>query len=518
MMRSVIGGLLALAATCSFAETCPQLAMEGEQTGRFTSDGSACFRLPAVSENAVSATLDGVVNAALVDSSRRWFRTLLKDGPADGHQSLLFAIPDRETVTLRLYGLPKSKWTLRWRIVETVPLSLDRTEEPESPVLNQLASDIAAGKTTDEFWQRMAASGTPLVEPLNDGRKRVTFLWRGAHDNAFILGSPNGEHDPLYRLANSDVWFRSFAVPADTLMQYKLAPNVPEMSGDVYLQHRAILINAQVDPLNPNTFSAEPLDRWNQQSLLALSPQRFCSVAAMQRPLSEGTLIKQRLYSRQLKNTRSVQLYRPKDTTAAWTLMLFDGNIYQNSYKIANIVDALIHNGTLPPLNLVLIDSLDHVRRSKELPPNPQFANFMAKEVMPWLKAAGVSTTPAHTVVAGSSYGGIAAAWLALRYPQLFPNVISLSGSYWWAPANEAPGWLTRQYQLAPHQPVRLWLQAGRFEKRGPGGGNFKATLDFGQALKAKGYDVTFHPYSGGHDYASWCEALVDGLSAFTTQ
>ncbi|MGU0055944.1 enterochelin esterase domain-containing protein [Enterobacter hormaechei] len=28
----------------------------------------------------------------------------------------------------------------------------------------------------------------------------------------------------MFRLGNSDVWFRSYVVPADTVMQYKLAP------------------------------------------------------------------------------------------------------------------------------------------------------------------------------------------------------------------------------------------------------------------------------------------------------
>lgn len=70
-----------------------------------------------------------------------------------------------------------------------------------------------------------------MVEPVDAGHKRVTFLWRGASRNVFILGSPAGDHDPLFRLGDSDVWFRSYVVPADTLMQYKLAPDVPQVTG-----------------------------------------------------------------------------------------------------------------------------------------------------------------------------------------------------------------------------------------------------------------------------------------------
>ncbi|WP_163094917.1 enterochelin esterase domain-containing protein, partial [Acinetobacter baumannii] len=87
----------------------------------------------------------------------------------------------------------------------------------------------------------------------------------------FILGSPAGDHDPLFRLGDSDVWFRSYVVPADTLMQYKLAPDVPQVAGGAREQRRAILVSAQADPLNPNSVNAAH-DRWSRYSLLALNP------------------------------------------------------------------------------------------------------------------------------------------------------------------------------------------------------------------------------------------------------
>ena len=136
----------------------------------------------------------------------------------------------------------------------------------------------------------------------------------------------------------------------------------------------------------------------------------------------------------------------------------------------------------------------------------------MAHELLPWLNRQGLSLSRQKTVVAGSSYGGLAASWVALRYPRLFGNVLSLSGSYWWAPQGEEASWLTRQYQQSPRYPVRFWLQAGKFETSGPDGGIYANTLEFEQVLKEKGYTVSFHPSSSGHDYAAWCEALVSGM------
>ncbi|SQI87398.1 esterase [Klebsiella oxytoca] len=41
-------------------------------------------------------------------------------------------------------------------------------------------------------------------------------------------------------------------------MQYKLAPDVPQVAGGAREQRRAILVSAQADPLNPNSVNAAP--------------------------------------------------------------------------------------------------------------------------------------------------------------------------------------------------------------------------------------------------------------------
>ena len=63
---------------------------------------------------------------------------------------------------------------------------------------------------------------------------------------------------------------------------------------------------------------------------------------------------------------------------------------------------------------------------------------------------------------------------------------------------------------------MRFWLQAGKFETNGPDGGIYANTLEFEQVLKEKGYTVSFHPSSSGHDYAAWCEALISGMRDLT--
>nr|WP_318382668.1 alpha/beta hydrolase-fold protein [uncultured Enterobacter sp.] len=517
MRRALSGLLIGLGAMPVMAATCEAPSVQGEQQGKFDASGEVCFQLPPLNENYVQATLHGVTDARLLDGQNRRLRTLLEDGPIDGEQTLLFSLPVRQVSSLVLHGEEGTRWRFSWRMKETSPLRKAQVVAPVSPTLQNLEKHLASGGTTEAFWLARQQAGTPLIEPVDAAHKRVTFLWRGARRNVFILGSPAGDHDPLFRLGHSDVWFRSYVVPSDTRMQYKLAPDVPQVQGTARDQRRAILVSAQADPLNPLTLSAPFTDRWNRASLLDLGHSRYFTRATMAQPIRHGTLRRYQLKSEILNNSRDITIYRPRAAQPVrWTLFLFDGKTWQGEYHTANVLDGLMARHALPPFNIVFIDSLDAARRSKELPPNADFAAFMAQELVPWLRDKGISPAPSKTVIAGASYGGLASSWVALRYPRLFGNVLSLSGSYWWAPKGEAASWLTRQYQHAPRHPVRFWVQAGRFESAGPDGGIYQNSLEFETVLRAKGYAASFHPWSSGHDYAAWTEALVHGLRDFT--
>lgn len=511
------GLLIGLTALPAAAVECESSSHRGEQKGTFDASGEVCIRLPVPGENYVSARLSGVTDARLFDNQRRLVRTLVAGGPADGQHMLLFSLPINQASSLILKGKAGAQWHFQWQMKETQALAGEQQHDPASPRLQALACELAAGGRTDAFWQAREHEGTPMVEPVDDHHKRVTFLWRGARSNVYLLGSPGGDHDALFRLGQSDVWFRSYIVPADTLMQYKLAPDVPKVDGSLRDQQRAIQVSAQADPRNPQTLNPGGADRWNRSSLLALPASRYFTPQRMLQPVRYGSLTRHTFTSQLLGNSREITLYRPRVAQPArWTLFLFDGQNWQGEYHAASVLDNLIARHLLPPINIVFIDSLDHARRSKELPPNPRFADFMAHELVPWLQGQGVTLQRQKTILAGSSYGGLASSWVALRYPRLFGNVLSLSGSYWWAPKGEEANWLARQYQQSPRYPLHFWLQAGRFESSGPGGGNYRHTLAFEQVLREKGYPVSFHASSSGHDYAGWSEALVTGLRDLT--
>ena len=127
---------------------------------------------------------------------------------------------------------------------------------------------------------------------------------------------------------------------------------------------------------------------------------------------------------------------------------------------------------------------------------------------------------PAHTVIAGQSHGGLAAAHAAFHHPDVFGCVLSQSGSFWYSPSvgdshaakyDTETGWLTRQFAKAPLHPVRFYLEVGNFEQ----GAVHNMVLEnrrFRDVLEAKGYHVTYSEYLGGHDYVCWRGSIADGL------
>jgi enterochelin esterase-like enzyme len=116
------------------------------------------------------------------------------------------------------------------------------------------------------------------------------------------------------------------------------------------------------------------------------------------------------------------------------------------------------------------------------------------------------------------------ASYCGLNHSDVFGNVLSQSGSYQWypglldqsPPTTGEPSELVRQFALSPHLPVRFYLEAGRFED------SFGASLlsenrHFRDVLRAKGYDVHYSEFSGGHDFMTWRSTFANALMALSS-
>ncbi|MNU45093.1 Enterochelin esterase [compost metagenome] len=429
--------------------------------------------------------------------------------------TLMLVAPADGVYTVRAQG----QGAYQWAVTERLPLSAQQAPGPTiaSPRLAALARTVARGGTTAAFWDEVAREGTPLVEAVDATHDRVTFLWRGAERNVRLFGGPSTDHAQLARLGDSDVWHVSFVVPRSTRLSYRLAPDVPELPGTGMARRRAILATAQSDPHNARVYPAPGADAFQTYSVLELAdapPQPWVEPRA---GVTAGAVETRELRSDILGNTRKIHLYRPAgwraDAPENHVLVLFDAGAYLGRVPTPTILDNMIAAGVIPPTAALLIDNPTADSRASELPPNPDFADFLARELMPWARKQGIGAPAARTVIGGSSYGGLASAYAALRHPEVFGNVLSQSGSYWWAPPGEEDQWLTRQFVAVRKLPVRFFLGAGLFESgRGGQPGILETNRHLRDVLRAKGYLVTHREVAGGHDYLSWRGTLSDGL------
>lgn len=500
---------------CALAQNATTLSSEQPQwRGHFDTQGQANAMLQLPGSTYVQGSVTGATRLDSQRTSGEHLRRLIDSNTPVTRAEWQFLTAGETAQRLVLSGPPKGAFSLTLDKILPPTQQTPWLETPLSPAIAQLQRDIAQGGNSDAFWRRIRQhGGTPLVEEVDENNDIVTFLWRGARHNVFILGAPSGDHDPLFHLADSDVWYRSYRLPKQTFMSYKLAPDVPWINAPAGLQRRAILTSAQQDPLNPRAFPQIGIDRYQTSSAFALAKAPEIDSTLLQPGNSADYVTHRQFNSDILHNQRRITLYRHPDQQAQQHIVvLFDGQQYQDNVGVIPLVHNLIAQGTLPPLTLVLIDNIDSDTRSKELPPNAAFSRFLQDEFMPWLQHQGIQADAKQVTIAGSSYGGLAAAYAAFTAPQWFGNVISLSGSYWWSPSADDAEWLPLQFASAPSKAIRFYMEAGRFEGRDLNSGLLANNRHFYQVLLAKGYPVRYVERASGHDYLSWRTGLAEGL------
>lgn len=396
----------------------------------------------------------------------------------------------------------------------------------ESPTLLALQRKLQNGGDTKEFWQRVARDGSPLVEDSNedeslrDDQALVTFVWRGANHNVRIFGAPSGDHDEMQRLGDSDVWYRSYQVSRKARINYRLAPDVPVFDGSYRDLRRAILATAQRDPFNPMFEPANPVDRFDGTSVVELSDAPVVPWLDSSSESIKGSVTTLEIGSEILANTRDVHLYRPAgyDPAASGNalLVVFDGDQYLDEVKLPTILDNLIAAKRISSTAAVLISNPSPKSRAVEHPCSDDFVRFLTDELMPLIREQSMDANRENTVLVGASYGGLASSYAALKASDVFGNVLSQSGSYWWSPGGEfgkvgsgEPNWLIREFVGADRRPVQFALQAGTFETASD---ILASNRHFRDCLRAKGYDVHYSEFVGGHGYFHWRYAIADGL------
>jgi enterochelin esterase-like enzyme len=394
----------------------------------------------------------------------------------------------------------------------------------DSPRIAALHKALQAGDTAalDRFWRDLQGKA-PLAEPIpgSDSEVWATFVWRAEKDTekvALVGGVPVAVMKELTRLPGTDLWYWTERTPITARFGY----------GFIINPRRGSPSKVRNDLFAARTFAEQSI-----AEMPGAPPQPWSEPV---KGVPEGKRQAFTVKSAVLKADRKVTVYTPAGydpkSGDSDLLVVFDGEASGGDVSGDNpipghvILDNLIAGKKIGPVVAVFVESGD--TRDRDLGCHQPFATFVAEELVPWVRERyRVSKDPKRATLAGFSRGGLGAAYCAFRHPDVFGNVLALSGAFWWYPEadedgrkkppvraiDRETGWLTRQFAANPPVPVRFYLEAGRFEV-GLGGGIRTDTRRLRDVLEAKGLTVIYREPVGDHDYAVWRGSFADGLLA----
>lgn len=364
----------------------------------------------------------------------------------------------------------------------------------------------------DEVWRTLTASGLPIIQPdpQSPGRVRATFLFRAAAGtrsvrfdsviNAVEVGGLVGDYVrdftlPMNRLPGTDIWWITLAVPAETTAVYS------------FLAARGEQVRRYSDIANPRRLRGADAESVFMAAPAATDPAI--------RPLAPGDRQPPQAFtldSAALGRTVFLQRLSLAGADAeSPVLVIYDSFLWGVRAPAWEIAQNLVNAARIPPVHLILIDQLDPDSAGRAYADQ---ADFLGVELAAALDERGLR---GEMILAGASRRGLAVSIAGLRYPEQVSAVISMSGSFYWSPAGEAPEWLTRNTPAAGDDAPRFILSAGELETvrttTNRGSVMLQANARMRETLLGAGYQADLHVYAGGHDVAGWRGALAAALT-----
>ncbi len=334
---------------------------------------------------------------------------------------------------------------------------------------------------------RALQSGNPVI----DG-ETATFLWQGRTAPRLIDDCHNWDEAPqeMTRLAPGS-WGYSLSLPRGSYLEYafldpKTGARLP-------------------DPLNPRKI-------WN--SINAHNHYFYMPEGGptpLARPVKDsarGMVARREVETRNMAvgKKRAVYLYHPPTDEPVPLLVVFDGSDYLRQAKLNIIVDNLIAQKRIRPIAMALVQNAGQARMV-EYGCADTTLGFVMESILP-LAGEHLRLLPARDGaygVLGASMGGLMALYTGLRLPGVFGRVLSQSGAFRIEGHEMVTGELVRH---GPRHPINIWMDAGRFERL------LEANNEMHALLEERGYGVTYHKFSGGHNYTAWRDDVWRGLEA----
>ena len=362
----------------------------------------------------------------------------------------------------------------------------------------------------------------PIIEEIKDDSKDVNVIYvyygdentQGVEVYGGTHSSVGGIH--LDRFLRTPLFFGSETIPKDSRYRYGYTVTETRLFGP----NQTIRVSDEIDttdPFNPDIFGG--------LSVLNLSDAPPQPYIVENSSGLHGKLSPTSFKSSSLNEDRKLSIYTPpgyESVKAADLLIVFDGATYDGGgaslIPTPTILDNLIAAAKIGPTVAVFVNN---IQRERDLGGYPPFSDFIALELIPWIrKNYRIKDGPSHVVLAGSSRGGLAASHCAFLHSDVVGNVLSQSGAFWVRNENPEPPWpisvdsgdLLLSFRNSPRVPIKFYMEVGRFDSL------YSLNREMRDILLLKGYSLDYREFDGGHDYYYWRGSLADGLMSLLGQ
>ncbi|MGL4450157.1 MAG: alpha/beta hydrolase [Sarcina sp.] len=354
-----------------------------------------------------------------------------------------------------------------------------------------------------ELINRNKKGTFPLIEEnkYNKNLVDITFIYEGNSQTENILlvlpiGGNKMNKNLMVNITGTNIWYKQYTTSNDIKFLYYFSVN-----DSLDVRQPRNLNESSVDKFNEKTLT------FNGQTTLSYYEMPKCKEnplkAMNKKPI--GKLINDEIPSKYLNKNITITTYLPPhfDENNEYGLALFtDGDEHLELLSANIILDNLIIEKKIKPMIGLFIDS--NMERTKELRCDKNFESFVVKELLPILKEKyQISKNPKNNLISGFSLGGLTAGYLGLRHPEIFQNVLSQSGSFFFE--------LTKIRKLITscNKKPKFYLNSGVLENKAKViDGNKKIY----SILRKNKFKVTYEEFKSGHDYLSWDEFLIHGL------
>ncbi|QBD76099.1 esterase family protein [Ktedonosporobacter rubrisoli] len=284
-------------------------------------------------------------------------------------------------------------------------------------------------------------------------------------------------------------------------------PVTLEFPPGAYVEYAFLDIHKKplADPANANV----PAHPWHAYDRFIMLPENPFSQPPRPHKF-RGQVFEHAFPSRVFEKSRMCYVYEPAESPTA-TLFVQDGAAFYHKLQFQLVAEALLERKIISPVRLVMLEPDE---REKEYWLNERYEHFLLQEVLPWINGQYGET--ARKGLWGASLGGLTAAWLAWKNPQLFTLVGCQSGCFTAQPggcnAYSEPEWFTAQFAATPRQPLRFYMQTGQIEWL------LAPNRRFAAVLADKTYPHLYSELPSGHTWATWEQGLAQGLAYLLNQ